>query len=82
MSYAQTKCRDDCPWCGDDVDALGLGPAMILVMRGAISAPHHGCAIFWAYCEAEVGVLTLRRSYIGFGEIDKKSFYITPHNRV
>ena len=67
MSYAQTKCRDDCPWCGDDVDALGLGAAMILVMLGAISAPHHGRAIFWAYCEAEEGVLTLHRSYVGFG---------------
>ena len=67
MSYAQTKCRDDRPWCGDDVDALGLGAAMILVMLGAISAPHHGRAIFWAYCEAEVGVLTLHRSYVGFG---------------
>ena len=48
-------------WCGDDVDVLGLGAAMILVMLGAISAPHHGRAIFWAYCEAEVGYL----AYVG-----------------
>ncbi len=29
MDYAQTKeRRDDCPWCGGDIDALGLGAAM------------------------------------------------------
>ena len=36
-------------------------------MLGAISVVHHGRTIFWAHCEAEVGVLTLRRSYVGFG---------------
>ena len=45
---AQTKRRDDRPWCGDDVDALGLGAARIWAMLGAISAPHHGRPIFWA----------------------------------
>jgi hypothetical protein len=45
---AQTKRRHVNPWCGDDVDALGLGAAMIWVMLGAISAPHHGRPIFSA----------------------------------
>ncbi len=45
---AQPKRRDDRPWCGDDVDALGLGATMIWVMLGAISAPHHGPSIFSA----------------------------------
>ena len=49
LSDAQTKRGDDRPWCGDDVDALGLGAAMIWVMLGAISAPHHGRPIFCAY---------------------------------
>ena len=46
MECAQTKRRDDRPWCGGDVDALGLGAEIILVMLGAISAPHHGRKIF------------------------------------
>ncbi len=45
---AQTKRRHVSPWCGDDVDALGLGAAMIWVMLGAILAPHHGWPIFSA----------------------------------
>jgi len=64
MSYAQTKRRDDCPWCGDDAYALGLGAT------GAISVAHHGHAIFWAYCEAEVTYRTLflRRVWYEIGE--------------
>ena len=48
---------DDCPWCGDDAYALGLGATGAYAMLGAISVAHHGSAIFWAYCEAEVGYL-------------------------
>ena len=48
MSYAQTKCKDDPPWCGDDVDVLDLGAAIAWVMLGAISAAHHGWTIFSA----------------------------------
>jgi hypothetical protein len=57
MSYAQTKRGDDRPWCGDDAYALGLGATGAYAMLGAISVAHHGSAIFWAYCEAEVGYL-------------------------
>ena len=57
MAYAQTKRWDDHLRCGDDVDALGLGVAMILMMLGAISTPRHGRTMFWAYCDAEVGYL-------------------------
>ncbi len=42
MGYAQTKRRDDRPWCGDDVDALSLGVAEVWVMVGAIATGHHG----------------------------------------
>ena len=48
MDYAQAKRGDDCPWCGGDIDALGLGAATIWVMLGAISVAHHGWLIFWA----------------------------------
>ena len=57
MGDAQTKPRDHYPWCGDDVDALGLGAAMIWVMLGAISAPHHGWPIFLANGDSDVGYL-------------------------
>jgi len=37
-------------------------------MLGAISAAHHGRAIFWAYCEAEVGYLPYKvPKYVGIG---------------
>ena len=80
MSYAQTKRRDDRPWCGDDVDALGLGTTIAWVMLGAISAAHHGRAIFWAYCESEVSFMvrrTLRRI-----SMNSKKKNLTNHNRV
>ena len=65
MSYAQTKRRDDRPWCGDDVGALGLGAATASAMLGAISVAHHGRAIFWAYCESEVSYLWYVGRYVG-----------------
>ena len=57
MGDAQTKRSDHHPWCGDDVDALGLGAAMIWVMLGAISAPHHGSPIFLAKGVSDEGYL-------------------------
>jgi hypothetical protein len=33
MDYAQTKRRRCCPWCGDDVNALGWGAAAPWTMR-------------------------------------------------
>jgi hypothetical protein len=62
---AQTKRRDDRPWCGDDVDALGLGAARIWAMLGAISAPHHGRPIFWANCESTKPFLEYVDLYVG-----------------
>ena len=53
----QAKRRDDRPWCGDDVGALGLGAATASAMLGAISVAHHGWLIFWSYCEAAIGYL-------------------------
>ena len=71
MDYAQAKRRDDCPWCGGDIDALGLGAAMIWAMLGAISAAHHGWANFPAngasrevyvqYVDLYVGLVQYRR---------------------
>ena len=67
---------DDPPWCGDDVDALGLGAAIAWawVMLGAISATHHGCANFRAkgasrevylqYVDLYVGLVRYRRKKI------------------
>ena len=46
MYCAQTKRRDDHPWCEDDAYALGLGAAGPEAILGAISVAHHGCAIF------------------------------------
>jgi hypothetical protein len=42
MGNAQTKCRDDCPRCGGDVDALTLGVAQVWAMVGAIATGYHG----------------------------------------
>ena len=64
MDYAQTKRRDDRPWCGGDVDALDLGAAMIWVMLEAISATHHGWPIFPANCDSDVGVLPVHSSCV------------------
>ena len=61
----QAKRRDDRPWCGDDVGALGLGAATASAMLGAISVTHHGRAIFWAYCESEVSYLWYVGCYVG-----------------
>ena len=72
MDYAQAKRWDDCPLCGGDIDALGLGAAMIWwAMLGAISAAHHGWANFPAngasrevyvqYVDLYVGLVRYRR---------------------
>ncbi len=61
----QTKRRHISPWCGDDVDALGLGAAMIWVMLGAISAPHHGRPIFLANCASTEPFFDYVDLYVG-----------------
>ena len=66
MGDAQTKRRDHHPGWGDDVDARGLGAALIWVMLGAISAPHHGWP-FWANGDSDIGLLTVTSSYVQFG---------------
>ena len=65
MDYTQTKRMDDRPWCGGDVNALGLGTAMIWVMLEAISATHHGRPIFPENCDSrESNILDVGR-YVG-----------------
>ena len=73
MSYTQTKRGDDRPWCGDDVDALGLGAAMIWGMLGAISAPHHGRPIFWANGASTEPVFEYVDLYVGLVLFWKKN---------
>ncbi len=64
---------DDRPWCGDDVDALGLGAAMIWVMLGAISAPHHGRPIFRANGASTEPVFECVDLYVGLVLFWKKN---------
>ena len=65
MDYAQAKRRDDCPWCGGDIDAIGLSAALIWVMLGAISAAHQGCANFLANGASREGYVQYVDLYIG-----------------
>ena len=61
MGDAQTKCRDDRPWCGGDVDALTLGVSQVWAMVGAIATGHHGerqgrCLNLTAEAEKKLGL--------------------------
>ena len=79
MDYAQAKRRDDCPWCGCDIDVIGLSTALIWVMLGAISAAHQGCANFLANGASREGYVQYVDLYIGLVLSEKKN--LTTHNR-
>ena len=65
---------DDPPWCGDDVDVLGLGAAIAWVMLGAISATHHGCANFRAKGASREVHLQYVDLYVGLVRYRRKKF--------
>jgi hypothetical protein len=76
---AQTKRRHVSPWCGDDVDVLGFGAAMIWVMLGAISAPHHGRPIFSANGASTEPFFEYADLYVGLVRFRLKKNLTTQH---
>ena len=69
---------DDPPWCGDDVDVLGLGAAIAWVMLGAISATHHGCTNFRAKGASRGVYVQYVDLYVGLVQHRKKKSYDAP----
>ena len=65
LGDAQTKCTRHRPWCGGDIDALGLGAAGSYATLGAKAATHHGRRIFLAYSVAELGLIPYVGCYVG-----------------